>query len=217
MKNLITHNLGLKISALLISALLWFFVTSRGQSEMSMEIPIEYKNIPVGLGIVSSSHKTASVHIRGQERLMKNIKSSDIRVSVDLGKAKKGDGSLTLHVSKDDIKLPHTMSVTSVSPSSLKVRIDETFTKVVPVTPVLTGSPEKGFSVRSVEVDPSSITVRGLKAEVRKISDLRTEALDITGLKETTSQNLDIDTLGANINLDKNSARVKVTIAGRKK
>lgn len=217
MKNLITNNLGLKISALLISVLLWFFVTSRGQSEMSMEIPIEFKNIPIGLGIVSSSHKTASVNIRGQERLMKNVKSTDIRLSVDLGKAKKGDGSLTIYVNKDDIKLPHTMSVTSVSPSSLKVRIDETVTKVVPITPALTGSPEKGFEVRSVEVNPSSVTVRGLKTEVRKISDLRTEALDITGLKETTSQNLEIDTLGANINLDINSARVKVIIAGRKK
>jgi YbbR domain-containing protein len=184
---------------------------------MSIEIPIEFKNIPVGLGIVSSSHKTASVHIRGQERLMKNIPSSDIRVSVDLSKAKKGEGSLTVYINKDDIKLPHTMSVTSVTPSSVKVRIDEMVIKVVPINPVLTGSPEKGFVVRSVEVNPSSITIRGLKAEVRKIGELRTEPLDITGLKETTSQNLDIDTLGSNVNLDANSARVKVIIAGREK
>ena len=215
MKNLITHNLGLKISALLISVLLWFFVTSRGQSEMSLEIPIEFKNIPIGLGIVSSSHKTASVHVKGQERLMKNIKSAEIRVSVDLSKAKKGEG--TFYVNKDDIKLPHAMSVTAVSPSSIKVRIDETVTKVVQIDPVLTGTPEKGFEVRSVKADPSSVTVKGLNTEVRKISELRTEALDVTGLNKTASQDVDIDTLGANISLDINSVKVKVIIAGRKK
>jgi YbbR domain-containing protein len=215
MKNLITHNLGLKISALLISVLLWFFVTSRGQSEMSLEIPIEFKNIPVGLGILSSSNKSASLHIRGQERLMKNVKSSDIRVSVDLTKAKKGEG--TFYVNKDDIKLPYAMYVTAVSPSSIKVRIDETVTKVVQVNPVLTGTPEKGSEVKSVKAEPSSVTVKGLRTEVRKITDLRTETLDVTGLKETTSQDLDIDISGANISLDVNSVKVKVVIAGKKK
>ncbi len=215
MKNLITHNLGLKVSALLISVLLWFFVTSRGQSEMSIEIPVEFRNIPVGLGIVNSSHKTASVHIRGQERLMKNIKSTGIRVAVDLSKAKKGEG--TFYVNKDDIKLPYTMSVTSVSPSSLKVRMDETVEKVMQVTPVLAGNPEKGFEVRSVTAEPSSVTVKGLKTEMRKITELRTEPFDVTGLNESASQDLYIDTLGANISLDKDSVKVKVTIAGRKK
>ena len=215
MKNMITRNLGLKISALLISVLLWFFVTSRGQSEMSLELPIEFKNIPVGLGIVNSSNKTASVHIRGQERLMKNIKSTDIRVSVDLGKAKKGEG--TFYVNKDDIKLPYAMSVTSVSPSSLKVRTDETVTNVVQINPVLTGTPEKGFEVRSVKADPASVTVKGFKTNVRKITGLKTEALDVTGLKETTTQDVDIDTSGANVSLDVNSVKVKVIIAGRKK
>lgn len=215
MKNLITHNLGLKISALLISVLLWFFVTSRGQSEMSLEIPIEFKNIPIGLDIVSSSHKTASVHIRGQERLMKNIKSAEIRVSVDLSKAKKGEG--TFYINKDDIKLPYAMSVTAIAPSSLKVRIDETVTKVVQINPVLTGTPAKGFEIKSVKADPSSVTVKGFKTEVRKITELRTEAMDVTGLKETTAQDVDIDTLGTNISLDINSVSVKVIIAGRKK
>ena len=36
MKKLLTENLGLKISAVLISVFLWFFVTSRGQSEISL-------------------------------------------------------------------------------------------------------------------------------------------------------------------------------------
>ncbi|TAN43479.1 MAG: YbbR-like domain-containing protein [Nitrospirae bacterium] len=213
MRKLLTENLGLKISALLISVLLWFFVTSRGQSEISLEVPLEFRNIPAGLGIVSSSIKTTTVNIRGQERMMKNIRSSGIRASVDLTKAKKGDD--TFFINKDDIKLPHTMSVMTVTPSSVKVRMDETITKVIPVKPVLVGSPEKGYDARVVSVKPSVITVQGLKAEVRKLTELRTEPLDITDLKETISQQVELDTQGANVSFD--ATAVTVTVTGRKR
>ena len=93
MKKLLTENIGLKISAVLISVFLWFFVTSRGQSEIAFDIPLEFKNIPADIGIVNASVKTVSVTVRGHERPMKNLKVSDVKVYVDLGKAKKGDGS----------------------------------------------------------------------------------------------------------------------------
>ena len=70
MKKLFTENLGLKISAVLISVFLWFFVTSRGQSEITLDIPLEFKNIPADIGLVNTSVKTVSVTVRGHERPM---------------------------------------------------------------------------------------------------------------------------------------------------
>ncbi|MGC2063758.1 MAG: CdaR family protein [Thermodesulfovibrionales bacterium] len=215
MRRLLTENLGLKISAILIALFLWYFVTSRGQSEMSVEVPIEFRNIPVGLGIVSSSSKLAVVNVRGQEQLMKNIKALNIRVMVDLSKAKKGEG--TFYINKDEIKLPYAMTVTTVSPSSFRVRMDETATKTVVVTPLITGVPEQGYAIKTVEVEPLNIMVQGLKSDVRKITGLKTEALDITGLYESVSQNLDIDTAGTNVTPEVASVKVKVVITGRKK
>ncbi len=217
MRRLLTENIGLKISALLIAIVLWFFVTSRGQSEMSTEVPIEFKNIPVGLAIMNTNHKTAIVTIRGQDRLMKNIKTSDIRVMVDLGKAKKGEG--TYPINKDDIKLPYAMAVTTVSPASVRVRTDETGEKTVPVKAVITGQPESGYSVKSVEVSPGSVTVKGLRSDVRKINEVSTEPIDITGLNKSSTQDIDIDidTGGHNVTLDLSTVKVTVTITGRKR
>jgi YbbR domain-containing protein len=215
MRKLLSENLGLKISAVLLSSLLWFFVTSRGQSEMSLEITPEFKNVPVALGIVNSSVKTVVVTIRGQERLMKNVKPSDVRVFVDLGKAKKGEG--TYYLNTNDIKLPYAMTVTNVSPISLRIRLDETISKAVTVVPAIAGAPEKGFYVKSVVVEPSSVVIQGLKNEVRKTNELRTEALDISGLKETATQELNIDTSGINVKTEVNTVKVIVEIAGRKR
>jgi YbbR domain-containing protein len=215
MRKLLSENLGLKISAVLLSSLLWFFVTSRGQSEMSLEITPEFKNVPAALGIVNNSVKTVVVTIRGQERLMKNVKPSDVRVFVDLGKAKKGEGTYFLNT--NDIKLPYAMTVTNVSPISLRIRLDETISKAVTVVPAITGAPEKGFYVKSVVVEPRSVVIQGLKNEVRKTNELRTEALDISGLKETTTQELNIDTSGINVKTEVNAVKVIVEIAGRKR
>lgn len=215
MKKLLFENLGLKISAILLSIFLWFFVTSSGQSEMSFEVPIEFLNIPVDFRVVSASTKTVNVTIRGQERLMKNVRTSDIRVFVDIGSAKKGEG--IYYINKDDIKLPFAMSVINIKPSSLKLKLDETVTKTIIIKPYITGLPEKGFFISSIAIEPESVIIRGLKSELRKINNLMTEALDITGLHETTTEELKIDIAGADLKPEVNTVKVKVIITRGKK
>ena len=214
MKKLLFENLGLKISAVLIAVLLWLFVTSRGQSEMSLEIPVEFKDVPVGLGIASTSAKMVNVTIKGQERVMKNVRPTDVRVFIDLSKAKKGEGSF--RISQYDIKLPYAMKVMNIEPTTLRVKLDETATKPVTVNPVITGIPGKGFYVKAIEVEPKSIVIQGLKTEVRKIGEIRTETMDISGIGETVTQELNVDASGANIKLEKDRVRVTVVIGGKK-
>jgi len=215
MKNILLNNLWLKISAILIAVCLWFFVTSRGQSEMSLEIPLEFTNLSAGLGIVGSSAKTGVVTVKGQERLMKTLKPSDVRVYVDLGKARKGEG--VYYINKDDIRLPYSMTVMSVAPSSLKVRIDETVEKNLLVRPLVTGEPAKGLYVQSIQAEPRSIKVRGLQNEVRKLVYIGTEPVDITGASESVTQHPDIDLAGANIKAETATVKVHVEIGGKKR
>jgi YbbR domain-containing protein len=214
MRKLLFENLGLKVSAVLIAVLLWLFVTWRGQSVVSFDVPIEFKDVPVGLGIVSSSAKSANVTVKGQDRIIKSMRPSDMRVLVDMDKARKGEGSY--HINKDDVKLPYAMSVTSVDPSTIKVRLDETGTKSVPVKASIVGSPETGYYVKTVEVEPKNIVIQGLKIEVRKISEIGTDQMDISGKNSTQTQELNVDAAGANIKPERDKVRVTVVIGGKR-
>jgi len=213
MKKLLTENIGLKISAVLISVFLWFFVTSRGQSEIAFDIPLEFKNIPADVGIVNASVKTVSVTVRGHERPMKNLKVSDVRVYVDLSKAKKGID--VFYINKDDIKLPYALSVMNISPSTVKVKLDETFSRTLPVNPVLTGEPGKGYFVSSIKVEPKSVVVKGLKSDVLRLHMLKTEPLYIADSTSTTSQEVNIDTGGVNVTPDAEIVKVTINISRR--
>lgn len=215
MRKYFIENLGLKIAAVLLSLALWFFATSRGQSEISIDVPLVFRNIPSGLEMIDNNIKTISLNIKGQERPIKNIKLSDIGVYIDLSKAKKGKS--IYYVTRDNIKLPHGITVLNINPSSVKVIIEDTIIKTVKVRPVIIGEPEKGYYVKSVEVAPQIVVIEGIRSQVRKFNTIKTESFDITGSNETFTQELKLDLTGKNIRTKINVIEVKVVIGGKKK
>jgi len=214
-KKLFLENVGFKIASVLLSIFLWVFVTSRGLSEMSLDIPLEFKNAPAGLELVSQSAKVVSLNIKGQERLVKDIRSSDIRVYIDLNKAKKGEG--VYYLNKDNIKQPHMVNVINITPSYVKVLLDETITKTVPVRPVVIGTPESGFYVKSIDVIPKTVVIEGVRSELKKMYNLKTEPIDITGVNETFSHNVKLDMTGVNMRTKSDEVKIKIIIAGGRK
>lgn len=215
MKKLLFENLGLKIAAILLSIVLWFFVTSRGQSEMSIDVPLEFKNLPPGLELVNHVTKTVNLSIKGQERFIKNVSASNVRVSLNLSKAKKGEG--TFYINREDIKLPRAITVTNITPPSVRLSVEETASKSVKVVPIIVGDPQRGFYLKSVEVYPQTIVIEGVRSEVAKVATLKTEPLDITGFNETVAQDLRVDITGRNIRTTIPDVRVSVEIGARKK
>jgi YbbR domain-containing protein len=156
-----------------------------------------------------------SLNIKGQERIIRNMRPSDIRVFIDLSKAKTGEGAYSIN--KNTIKLPPTVTVTNISPSYVKVLLEESVTKTVQVRPVIVGTPENGFYVKSISVIPENVVIEGAKSKVTTVAKVRTETLDITGFKETFNQDLELDTTGTNIRTKTKDVRVKVVIARGKK
>ena len=214
MKQRIFENIGLKVSAVLIAVFLWFFVTSQGQSEISLEAPLEFKDIPAELGIAGSTAKAVTLTIRGQERFMKNLNASDLRVFLDMGKAKAGE--MVYPVNKEDVKLPFAMTVTNVTPPSVRVKLEEFTLKTVSIQPQLVGLPERG-AVISVVVKPKVAVIRGLKSELKKIDIIRTEPFDISHSSGTITEELTIDTSGTNVKADISKVKVKITLAEKRR
>ena len=213
MRRLFFENIGLKIAAVSLSIILWIFVTSRGQSEISIDVPLEFKNITQGLELVNYSAKEISLSVKGQERLIRSIKPSDIQAYIDLGKTKKGES--VYYITRDDIKLPRAIDVINISPSSVKVITEETATKTVRVRPVVVGEPERGYFVKSVEVAPQTLVIEGIRSEVGKINIIRTEPLDITGLNESVTQDVKLDLISSNIRSKTADVKVKVVIGAK--
>jgi len=212
-RKVLFENLGLKIASVIFSIVLWMFVTSRGQSEVSLDVPIEFRNIPSGYEIVSYSVKNVNVNIKGQERLIKSVKPSDVHVYVDLKKAKKGEN--LYYISSDDIELSRAFTVTNVKPSYIRIFVEETIKKSVKVVPIITGYAANGYFIKSVDVEPRMIEIEGIRSEVDKVSYVKTEPIDITGLNDSIFQEVRIDLSGKNVKTATNYVRVNIIIKKR--
>lgn len=200
-RNILLGNLPLKSAAVVLAVILWFFVISKGQTEISLNVPIEYLNVPSGLEISRREVKAANIVVRIHESLSKNIRQETVRVDIDVSKAKKGEGVFPIR--KDDVKLPFGASVIRVEPSSVKIFFEETVSKTVSVRPEITGTPETGYYVRSVDVSPKEIVIEGAKSAVRRVGVIRTEPIDIAGLNEDLR-------LEAALKLNEGNIRTKV-------
>jgi len=210
MRKLLFENLGLKLTAVLLSALLWLFATSRGLSEIALDVPLEFKDIPAGLELKNYSIKVVSLNIKGQERIIRTIRPSDIRVFIDLSNAKKGEGIYALN--KNNINLPPAVSVTNITPSSIKVVLEESVRKTVLVKPIIIGTPKSGFYVKSISVFPENVVIEGARSKLSTVDIVKTEPLDITDFKEGFTQDLELDTTGMNIRTKPKDVKVKIVI-----
>jgi YbbR domain-containing protein len=210
MKHAVFKNLGLKITAVLLSILLWIFASSRGLSEISLDVPLEFKNIPPGLELMSYDVKSVSLTIKGQERLIRTIRPTDIRVWIDLSKAKKGEGIYAIN--GKNISLPLTVTLKNITPTSVKILLEESVSKTVMVKPIVVGIPERGYYVKSIIVIPKTVDIEGASSKIRKVDKVKTEPLDITGRSETFKKDLKLDVSGMTIRTSIDEVMVKIVI-----
>ncbi len=214
-RRLLLENAALKAAAAALAVILWFFVVSKGQTEMALTVPIEYANIPSGLEISRLEVKAANIVVRAHESLSRNIRQDTVRVYVDVSKAKKGEGIFPLK--KDDVKLPYGVSIVKIEPLSVKVVFEETLSKKVIIAPDVTGAPENGYYVKSVELSPGEIVIEGPKSAVRKVRAVKTEPIDITGLTEDFRQEVGLKLQDSAIRSKTDKVEVRIRIARRGK
>ncbi len=211
MKDFLMTNTWLKVISFLMAVGLWFFVMLSGRSEIIMDIPITFTNIPPKLEIVDYP-KTINVCIEGQERLLKYLKPDDIIALLDIGEAKPGRSFYT--ISTDNIKLPKSFLVTSIDPETISLKLEPQLKKAVAVRPHVIGLPEKGYIIVGIRVKPESIILEGPESVIEGIKTVKTELLDINGINSDLVYKANLNL--ADPHIKKNIDKVEVNISVEK-
>ena len=212
-KEWLTENSGYKMLAVLTAILLWFFITYQGQSQMSVEAPIEFKNVPAGLELLKQNIRKVTLSIQGHERILNWLKPTDIRLVVDLASGNRGEA--TYHFDASAVRTVKNIKVLRLEPNYVRVTLEESVSTMVRVKPLIIGIPRQGYSITAVTIDPDMVEIEGPKSEISRLSVVRTEPLDITGLDSEVTQNERVDAGGRNVRFKTSEVTIKVSI-GRK-
>ncbi len=211
MFQLIVRNWGLKLLSLTFALLLWLFVMGEQKAEVGYTVPLELKNLPVGLVVANEVPSLVDVRISGPRTLLSNIQSSALSMSVDLQGLQAG---LTTFKRLDqNLNIPSALRVSRLSPSYVEVKLERIRQKNVPVRVSFSGQLANGATLGSVIVRPESVMIEGAESEVKDVDSVETEVIDITLAQESFTLTLPIEYRGTYTELkDQKTVEVEVHI-----
>ena len=169
----VIHNLGLKITSLLLASALWLAVSSSPVSEVALRVPIIFRSMPANLEISSEKVPEVQIRVRGPERMVRRLQPQDLRAEIDLSGVAPGERTFDLTRA---IGLPNGLELAQVSPSEVLLAFDERATREVPIKPRIIGP------FTTFQADPATVRITGPRKRVEAVDGAVTDPIDVTGV-----------------------------------
>jgi YbbR domain-containing protein len=173
------HNLGLKLTALILATGLWLAVASSPPAELAVNVGIIFRNLPNQLEISSVSIPNVQVRVRGPERIVRRIDPTEVRAEIDLAEVQAGEHTFDLTKA---VTVPDRLEVAQVVPSEVHVAFDSRAFRRVPVRPRVMGTFASGYSIGQIQTDPQEVEIVGPKKAIDSTESAVTDPIDITGV-----------------------------------
>ena len=213
LKDYILENTGLKVLALLITAVLWLSVASRPQQQIVLRnVPIEFQNLPgsPNLEVTDTDSPLAQVFLEGPRDIVDSIRPNEVTVYADMKGVEPGVRVKPLMI--DTSRLPSSVKGV-VEPREIRIHVERVIEKDVPVKPRFEGEPAQGYEVIGVQISPPNVRIGGAESRVRDINEVSTETVRLNGHTEPFSEFVAIDIGSANVNVtDQSQRRVLLTV-----
>ncbi len=153
------------------------------------------------------------VTITGLPELVDSIKNGgEVIVAVNLNGLKAATTTLEGDLIARNASGNTVSVVMSDERARVSVEVEQVITRILlPVDPVVTGTPALGYRVTGVKIEPPLVGASGTDAVLDSLTRLLTLAVDVTGAKDTVTVERTIDR-PQNVTLDRQSVSVQVTI-----
>lgn len=177
---------SLKLLALLITVVLWFAVTGqRTPATLNLRgVSIEYLR-PDGVEVGNEPLDEVAVTLEGSRGKLDEINARNLVARIDLTQLKPGERVLYLTKRNVSMDLPDGVEIVRVEPQSIALTLERSIERELDVEARLEGSPAEGFEVRSIQVSPNRVRVRGPESRVAAVERAHTETISLDGQRET--------------------------------
>jgi YbbR domain-containing protein len=182
----LTRDWQLKLLAVGLAVIVWFFVVSADRSQFGFPAPVEYVGLESGMVMVGTPRETLDVQVEAARWAAARLAPADVRVRVDLSRAREGDNVLQL--SAADVQAPSGVNVVALTPNALRVRVAAAATRALRVVPRLRGAPPPDVSLGRVDAEPPTVQVKGPRALVEERATVDTAPVDVTGARQSLTR-----------------------------
>lgn len=180
--DLVTVDPALKLLALCLAVLVQLAVERESVHESSVTIPVRIRGIAKGQMYIGSLPEAIKIRLRGRRVALAEVAAaSGMTLDVDLSSYRDGERYIFTAGAIEQQLGERGIEVVSVQPDSLDVRLEAAQERTLPVEVALTGEVSPGFrvSAQQVQLEPRQVQVIGPASEVRKLSAIRTQPIDL--------------------------------------
>lgn len=185
---LLFEDWTLKLLALFITLGLWFAVTGqRAPATRSMRgLPLDFILAPdTEISEEPREGFSVAVALEGNKSALDDLNVRNLVARADISHLKPGDRVARLTPQNVSMDLPEGVRVVRIEPRSIALRLERSVERDLPVEAQLEGRPPEGFEVRSTQITPGRVRVRGPESHVAALEKVRTETIWLEGQRET--------------------------------
>ncbi len=155
--------------------------------------------MPPNMEIVGEMVNRVEVGIRGPRTLMSSTGPDQLRAHVDLSQALLGLNYVRLV--PDNIRAPLGAEITKITPSTVRIRLEEVKTRSLPVKSHFVGKLPRELRLKTVWVEPPFIVLQGPVGILKKVREIFTEPIDLAEIKESTKVSVGVEIGSSQIRL----------------
>jgi hypothetical protein len=213
MRKRVLRNLGLKVFSLLVATFLWGVVLGEQKVDVTVTVPLAL-NLPPRLMLVNDPPESLEVHLRGPRTLVTSLTPREVTLSEPPGTLAEGEHLLPIR--EDLIRVPRGIQVVDVLPRRIRVVVETAVEREVEVSPRVEGALPEGFVVRRLTPTPARIRVVGPPSELRRLTQVRTLPISLTGHTASFSAHVQLEAVGRLVRIqDGAPVSVEVDIGAR--
>jgi hypothetical protein len=174
---LLRGDLALGLLSLGLAASLWFVIAGRQTSERGLAVAVELRNFPRDLELTGGAADSVAVRVRASPGLIDSLDPARVLATIDLAGAQEGEKIVQL--TPDQVRVPFGFKVVKITPSLLRLQLEGTLRKGVPVRPRIVGRPAAGFELVQVSSEPAEVRIAGPRSRVEDLREAFTEPVSV--------------------------------------
>jgi len=175
-------NMLPKTALLLAVCAFWALVTTRQGQITTVAAPVRLHGVPEGIILIRSAPDEVSVQVKALSSLTPPPSKLDLTAEIDASDVK--EGQTQIRIKHSDVSVPSGMTITAVSPSTVRISAERKLRKSVPIKVALRGNLPVHLSSWQVVCDPVSVAIEGPANQVAEIESLYTEDIDAAQLEK---------------------------------
>lgn len=222
----INKDVTIRILSVMLALLLWFYVITEQNPEITKDITIPVRLINT-VFIEKSSMVLANdpnsfkvtLKLKGKNNVLDKLNETTVDAIADMeGHRLKGENFLKINING----IPEDVNVMLKSPESLKVLLESKVSIQKSVQVNIMGNPSHGLAAMTPVIAPNDVVITGAESQISKIHSVRVD-VDIASVNAEVKKILPVRALDEsgkdiqNINIEPSNIEVSIPIENTKR